>query len=208
MKPPGAAQQGFTLIELVVGLAIYAVIALAVYSAFASGVGAWRKAREFSSTYQTARVVLDDLARELTNAVTLSRADFVGEPQRLSFLTVRRHREPAGHPADPGITRVTYEVRRDRAAAASSLVRMEASDVGGPREEETELVVSPISGLEFLYTYRDDTGQILPWSDGWRVRDALPLGVKVTLVVGETRFTKLVFIPHGFRENATASPRE
>lgn len=197
------AQRGFTLIELLVSLAIFSVIVLAVYSAFAGGIGAWRRAQEFSSTYQTARLILDDMAHELKNAVVISGTDFEGETQRLSFLTARPHRYAHGRPADPKITRVTYEVRRDRASATSSLARVEASHADGSREAETELIASPVSSLAFLYTYKNDDGQIVPWRDAWRVSDAVPLGVKITLVVGETRFTKLVFIPHGFQEKAT-----
>jgi hypothetical protein len=63
--------------------------------------------------------------------------------------------------------------------------------------------VSPISTLAFVYTHKDDTGQIAPWKDAWRVSEALPLGVKITLKVGQTRFTKLVFIPHGLHEDTT-----
>jgi prepilin-type N-terminal cleavage/methylation domain-containing protein len=70
------AQHGFTLIEVLVSVAIFSVITVAVYSAFAGGVGAWRRAQEFSSTYQTVRLVLEDMAQELKNAVTsVSRSD-------------------------------------------------------------------------------------------------------------------------------------
>ena len=203
MTRAGEGRHGFTLIELLVSLTIFSIIAVAVYSAFAGGVGAWRRAQEFSATYQTARLVLDDMAHELKNAVTLSGTDFVGEQGGLSFLTVRQRPHAQGRPVDPKITRVTYEVRRDRASATYSLARVEASPVAGSGEDETELVVSPISRLEFLYTYKDDNRQIVAWKDAWRVSDALPLGVKITLVVGETRFTKLVFIPHGLQEKAT-----
>src|SRR3989454_8890589 len=106
-------------------------------------------------------------------------------------------------PVDPKITRVTYEVRRDRASATYSLARVEASPIAGSGEDETELVVSPISRLDFLYTYKDDNRQIVAWKDAWRVSDTVPLGARITLVVGETRFTKLVFIPHGLQEKAT-----
>lgn len=201
MTRPGGAQHGFTLIELLVSLTIFAVITVAVYSTFAGGVGAWRKAQEFSSTYQTARLVLDDMAHELKNAVVISGTDFVGETRGLSFLTVRQPPHAQGRPVDPRITRVTYEVRRDRASATSALFRVEAADTDG--SQEAELIASPVTRLEFLYTYKDDSGQIVPWKDAWRVSDAVPLGVKITLVVGETRFTKLVFIPHGLQEKAT-----
>ena len=196
-------QHGFTLIELLVSVAIFSVITVAVYSAFAGGVGAWRRAQEFSSTYQTARLALDDMAQELKNAVTLAGPDFVGEPQRLSFLTVRPHPFRPGPSADPPIARVTYEVRRDRATATSALVRLEAAEADGAPAGEPEPIVSPISTLAFVYAHKDDDGQMTPWKDAWRVSEALPLGVKITLVVGQTRFTKLVFIPHGLHEETT-----
>jgi general secretion pathway protein J len=199
----GDGARGFTLIEMLVSVAIFSVIAVAVYSAFAGGVGAWRSAQEFSSTYQTARLVLEDMARELKNSVTLDGPDFVGERQRLSFLTVGQPPAAKRPPAETRITRVTYEVRRDRASATSSLVRVEAAHGDGSQRDETELVVGPVSRFELLYTYKDERGQVVPWRDAWRVSDAVPLGVKITLVVGETRFTKLVFVPHGFQEEAT-----
>src|SRR5437899_12332328 len=93
-------RHGFTLIELLVSLTIFAVIAVAVYSAFAGGVGAWRRAQEFSSTYQTARLVLDDLANELKNAVVVSGTAFVGEAQGRPFLTVRQRPAAPRRPGD------------------------------------------------------------------------------------------------------------
>ena len=136
MTRAGGGPHGFTLIELLVSLAIFSVIAVAVYSAFAGGVGAWRRAEEFSSTYQTARLVLDDMAHELTNAVVVSGPDFVGDAQGLSFLTVRHRPDVPGRPVDQRITRVTYEVRRDRASATSALFRAEAVDTDGSQEAE------------------------------------------------------------------------
>src|SRR3989449_39904 len=126
MTRAGEGRHGFTLIELLVSLTIFSIIAVAVYSAFAGGVGAWRRAQEFSSTYQTARLVLDDMAHELKNAVTLSGTDFIGEKQGLSFLTVRQRPHAQGRPVDPKITRVTYEVRRPslRASEGSVLIQV------------------------------------------------------------------------------------
>ena len=69
---------GFTLIEMVVSLTIFSVISLSVYSSFAGGITVWRKAEEFSSVYQTARLVLDSMALELTNTVKVSGTEFEG----------------------------------------------------------------------------------------------------------------------------------
>jgi len=195
-------QDGFTLIELLVSLSIFSIISLAVYSSFAGGVRAWRRAQEFSSIYQTARLLLDHMAQELKNAVTISGSEFVGEAQRLSFHTLRQSPSTTGRPANHQITRVTYEVRRDKASSAYSLFRLEASAMkNSPMErEESEPMVGPVSRLDFQYTYKNSKGEILPWKEVWEVSDAIPLGVKITLGVGETLFTKMVFIPHGFQE--------
>ena len=202
MRRAWRKQDGFTLIELLVSLSIFSIISLAVYSSFAGGVGAWRRAQEFSSIYQTARLLLDDMARELKNAVMISGTDFVGAPQRLSFLTLRQSPYTTGRPANHQITRVTYEVRSDPAASGYALFRLEASDIKNSQEDrrEPEPIVGSISRLDFQYTYKNSKGEIMPWKEVWEVSDAIPLGVKITLMVGETRFTKVVFIPHGFQE--------
>ncbi len=126
MRRAWRKQDGFTLIELLVSLSIFSIISLAVYSSFAGGVGAWRRAQEFSSIYQTARLLLDDMARELKNAVMISGTDFVGAPQRLSFLTLRQSPYTTGHPVNHQITRVTYEVQRDQASSGYSLFRLDS----------------------------------------------------------------------------------
>jgi type II secretion system protein J len=202
MRRARRAPDGFTLIELLVALSIFAIVSLAVYSAFAGGITAWRRAREFSSTHQTARLLLEDMAQELRNAVQISGAHFVGETQRVSFLTLRPAPSPTGRPATRQITSVTYEVQRARGASSYSLFRTEAPYAKNAQRGRGEpvLMVDSIGGLDFQYTHKNRDGEVLPWKGAWDVKDALPLGVKMTLVVGETRFTKTVFIPHGLQE--------
>ncbi len=194
--------EGFILIELLVSLAIFSVISLAVYSAFAAGIRAWRRAQEFSSVYQTARLLLDDMGQELKNAAAIPDTAFAGEAHRLSFVTLRQNRSATGRAPYPRVTRVTYELRRDRASPGYTLFRLEAPDIKSSDSAggERALTVGSISRLDFQYTHRGSNGEILPWKDAWDARDQLPLGVKITLMVGETRFTKTVFIPHGFQE--------
>ncbi len=200
-------QPGFTLIELMVSLAIFSIISLAVYATFASGIGAWRRARGFSSVYQTARLLLSDIAHELKNAVMISGSEFVGAPQKISFLVLRQSPYMTGRPGNHAITRVTYEVRR-ASSGYYSLVRLEASDIENPKEQgEPELMAGAISNLDFQYTYKNSEGEIQPWKDLWDVDDAIPLGVKISLMIGEARFTKMVFIPHGYKEEEEDKPK-
>ena len=105
---------GFTLIELLVSLSIFSVISLAVYSSFAGGVGVWRKAQEFSSIYQMSRLLLDDMARELKNAVKVSGTEFNGGPRSLSFVTVHQSPYLKDRQNNHQIIKVSYDLRKDR----------------------------------------------------------------------------------------------
>jgi len=191
-------EQGFTLIELVVSLTIFSVISLPIYSSFAGGISVWRKAREFSSVYQTARLLLDDIATELKNAVKVSGTEFNGGPRSISFITLRRGSHGASARRDTQIAKVTFEVLRDPSASGYALFRRQASNL--KVRGEAELMVGSLSSLDFQYTYINSVGELQPWAKVWKMNDELPLGVKITLDIGGRQFTKMVFIPHGFRE--------
>jgi general secretion pathway protein J len=208
MRTRRNAADGFTLIELLVAMSILSIIMLPVYASFAGGITTWRRAQEFTAVHQTARVLLEDIAQELQNAVALSGVEFVGESRRLSFVTLRPRSSPTGGPALRRLTSVTYEVRRDRAATGYSLLRVEApyaKDAGGAGGEPT-LLMGSLSRVAFQYSHKTREGDLVPWGGAWEVRGAIPLGVRVTLVVGEARFTKTVFIPHGYEERDDRRP--
>ncbi len=190
--------QGFTLIELVVSLVIFSVISLSIYSSFAGGISVWRKAQEFSSVYQTARLLLDDMAMELKNAVKVSGTEFNGGPRSLSFITLRQGSHGASASEVTQIAKVTFEVLRDPSASGYALFRRQAFNL--KVRGEAELMVGSLASLEFQYTYKNSDGGLQPWAKVWKMNDELPLGVKITLKIGGTQFTKMVFIPHGFRE--------
>ncbi len=191
-------EQGFTLIELVVSLTIFSVISLPIYSSFAGGISVWRKAQEFSSVFQTARLLLDDMAMELKNAVKVSGTEFNGGPRRLTFITLRQGSHGASARTDTQIAKVTFEVLRDPSGQGYALFRRQASNL--KVRGKAELMVGSLSSLDFQYTYINSVGELQPWAKVWKMNDELPLGVKITLNIGGTQFTKIVFIPHGFRE--------
>jgi len=182
----------------VVSLTIFSVISLSIYSSFAGGISVWRKAQEFSSVYQTARLLLDDIAMELKNAVKVSGTEFNGGPRRLSFITLRQASHGASARRDTQIAKVTFEVLRDPSASGYALFRRQASNL--KVRGEAELIVGSLSSLDFQYTYINSVGELQPWATVWKMSDELPLGVKITLNIGGTQFTKMVFIPHGYRE--------
>jgi len=195
---PQKKEQGFTLIEMVVSLTIFSVISISVYSSFAVGISVWRKAKEFSSVYQTARLLLDHMATEIKNAVKVSGTKFNGGPRIISFITLRQENQGTSASMDSQIAKVTFEVLRDPSGQGYALFRRHATNL--KRRGEAELMVGALSSLDFQYTYKNSNGKLEPWAKVWKNNDEIPLGVKIILNIGGTRFTKMVFIPHGFRE--------
>ena len=207
MKP----RNGFTLVELMVSLSIFSLLAVSVYSVFAGGVGTWRRAQAFSATYQTARLVLDRMGRELGRAVRISGSEFLGGPTRLSFLTVRR---PAPLPvksgsdaatpavADPAALQAAFPIRRiTYVLKEASLFRLDESYLEGLQDahRDPEEMAGPFAGLAFEYAMKDDDKDTdVEWHERWDKTETIPSGVKITLMIGDgrerpARLTRTVF---------------
>ena len=199
---------GFTLIELLLSLAIFSIMAVAVYSAFASGIGVWRKAKEVGSIHQTARLMLDEIAEDLRNTVMISGSPFMGKSDRVSFLIVRRDAATSGGLIASEVRRITYEVKRDETSPYDAIYRLDESYVEGLQEghEKPEYFGGPITAFELQYVARDEeSGVAMEWKAVWDEEDLFPIGVKITLAMpGRQKegavFTKTVFMPQGLRE--------
>ena len=199
MLKEASQQKGFTLIEILVSLSIFSIIALAVYSSFAGGIRAWRRAQEFSSVFQTSRLLLEDMARELKNTVSITGMEFEGTSRKVSFVTLDQspflqldHLSTTHH-----LSWVSYELRRGRDFSGLDLYRRKGSDLQRPGE--AQLIVDSIEQMEFQYTYKNEAGEMQPWSTTWNVKEQIPYGVKIDLSIGGSRFTKMIVVPHGFQ---------
>lgn len=76
--------RAFTLIELLLGLSIFSMIALCVYSVFWGGMRLAQKAEDRSDVYREARRALELMSRELEN---MAFYDFTGSYPDKSALT-------------------------------------------------------------------------------------------------------------------------
>src|ERR1039457_3637777 len=85
---------GFTLVELLLGLAIAAIIGVCVYNMFWSALKLDDKMRRVHDNYMEVLMADLGLTHDLENAVTLDLSgsysdsqNFEGKPQEFSFLT-------------------------------------------------------------------------------------------------------------------------
>ena len=63
-KRVASRQQGFSLVELIIGLAIFLLVLLAVYQLFDTGSATYRSGQQRADVQQNARVALDEVMRQ------------------------------------------------------------------------------------------------------------------------------------------------
>jgi len=66
---PTEDMKGFTLLEVLVSMAILVIIMAALYSAYTTNVEAIQIARQNGEVHQTARIVLDRMTKDLQSAL-------------------------------------------------------------------------------------------------------------------------------------------
>jgi general secretion pathway protein J len=204
-------RRGFTLLELVVATAIFAIVIAATYSLFDSARGITTRAEFRAQLFQSARASLQAIEADVRGAVLLGTAfdtGFIGtnlgsekEPlDKLELVSVTR---TTGAPYDinePDVVRgsdlskVYYWIEQDEGRTPHGLLRerpRELTPPGGPvhREEDVVGVAEDVVFVNFRYY---DNGQ---WTDTWDSTQTrkLPKAVEVTVhVSGEWRGEKLV----------------
>lgn len=197
-SPKGVS--GFTLIELLLALAIAAVVVTTVNFAFFNTHAHIEAIQQRREVYQTARIVLDRMVKDLTCAYI----PYTSQPLRLETLRLWRfkglHDESGGRDTDsltfttaadiglspfPGSVReVSYYLKEDDTNKGTyTLMRRE--DPSPDTEESTGgvamEVAQGVSGLKIVYL--DEYGQESP---RWELEESLrlPAQVRITLTLG------------------------
>ncbi|MFH1655811.1 MAG: prepilin-type N-terminal cleavage/methylation domain-containing protein [Candidatus Omnitrophota bacterium] len=203
---PKSLLWGFTFIEILIALTIFAIVAVSLYSTFFSGTSVWKRSEDENRIYQEARWSLDTIAKELRNAIILdyskSYPDFIifeGNPDSISFFNA----------TDEGIRKISYFLESDnfeillKRKEISLIDSLQSLEEETPTETFSSLVAE--GGLQFSYAYAGaESEEGIEWQDVWQDPENLPKGVRIKLVLKDpsrpelkTTFNKTVFIPMG-----------
>jgi type II secretion system protein J len=216
---PGKDLRGFTLLEVLVSVAILAIIMAALYSAYTTNVEAIQIARENGQVHQTARIALDRITKDLQSAVTeirspsgTNRLGFIGKDQerdgkrmdRIDFTTLTYMALSEQSPA-ADLCEVGYRVMEDPEQEETLvLMRRQKILVSLPEEDTSPAEEFGEGGGEqemarnlagFRITYEDQGGEEL---DRWSTEETnstsgLPVLVKVRLVIKDALEREHVF---------------
>jgi len=210
-KTPRAHKPGFTLIELLLALSIFSVIALSLYSTFATGMTLSKRSERTDEVYRQVRWTLERVSLELERMVNYDlsgsapdKLAFVGEADQIVFIV----------PSDPGLKMVKYSLEplefgsvhktligkhykrnedmvllNEKSLTLNAFTREEMDIVDylsgkTPEKPNVSVLNSKVKqgGLKFLYAFRQGTGDEVKII--WKNQwgqKGIPAGVQVEL---------------------------
>lgn len=168
-RPPAARQAGFSLVELLVVLAIMALLAGVLGSVLMAGYRAWdacvRATREATRTAPLA----EQLQSDLQNAIHLGDDGVQGDAQILTLVVAGGGSHTATQPL-----RVRYIVELESA----SFLRLAAPVWAGDELERRVL----LSGVHHAIWHYADVADPALWQPSWIERTNQPVRVHLTLL--------------------------
>ena len=183
-----ALKAGFTLVEILIALAILAMIVASTFTIFLSSSRSWQKGETRSERYHNARVAIGKMSMEISQAVISdsSLGKFIGEKTHISFISFVSTTAGVFELAE-----IEYWVDNDQ----KFLMRNEDTDpdYDFSTQDYSDIMAEGVSLLEF--SYYDG----LTWSNTWNSdlvkegtgpgqdRGILPEAVKIKLKVEDKK---------------------
>lgn len=197
--------RGFTLMEVMVAVAITALMGTVVAMAFQTGLTAKESVETDADRYRQVRVSMNRMAREIGSAYVSDRFDlkrfrdqqdrptnFVGESDRLLFTTFAHQRLYTDvKESDQAVVEYFLEASDDRAAKGRMDIKRRSNpnvDDRMDRGGTTDVLFEGAKKLEFEYWNSEKK----EWDDEWDTRRTeqkaiLPTRVRMTITaVDET----------------------
>ncbi len=181
------SHRAFSLLELLLALSIFVVVAVCVYGTFWTGARLSDRSKEEYQTYHQIRLALDTIGTDLENAVFYDftnsypgKTAFEGKEDAVTFLTISKdalrviryslksierdhiHRVVIGRSSARNVT--TIANYREQGMRLSRLVREEwnfIDYVSGAREIDSETIAVDIkeNSLKFVFGYLPGEGK-------------------------------------------------
>ncbi len=202
--------KGFTLLEVLIALGITALLTAAVYAAYTGNLEAIEQVRDQEVAFQTARVVLDRMARDLESAVTdatsgvtaqgrlglvASTGEIAGRPADRVDFTAFSHLAWREESPKSDLCEVGYRLERDQDTGEVRLFRREQILPDGDLEAGGEKIAlsEDVTALEIRCG--DEEGNEI---EAWDTRKGdgggpLPRTIRVRLTVRGVSGSEAVF---------------
>lgn len=169
---------GFTLTEICIVVSLFAVVSLAIFQTFSSGVKIWDQASQ-SFPEEDIFLSLEHLTRDAHNAFPFSLFKFQGEANLLVFPTmVITAADPRSGARDPYVQQIG-QVRYGFDGVSKRFFRQQA-DYGQSTQGQWQpprLLAEGVERLRFSYLYKDNNRLI----ERLQAEGPMPVMIKVEM---------------------------
>jgi prepilin-type N-terminal cleavage/methylation domain-containing protein len=201
-----SAQEGFTLLEVIVSVTIVAIMAVGLWTVFRISIRSWARGTEFMDANQRQRSILSLVRKQLASAYGLLAPPsqqtgtvppgayvagmgslvFSGTEDSLQFISLNSLQ----FQESPGLTLVSYEVSRD-SGENYSLVEKEERYLGRLPEDGSSFnnskaipIFEDLKSCLFEYWDPGDATNPAQWVREWdgQKLGRLPLAVSMTMI--------------------------
>ncbi len=192
--PQRSSRSGFSLLELLLVMALLPIVFYTVFSNFSVGMRVWQAVNvqtpveDLAIFYQKARA-------DLENTFSIQTIPFEGEKDSVSFPSTVQTIPALG--GDRGIGRVRLFYDSNAKGIAREV--WDYSEVYRESEGKKSLLLQNVSSLEFSYLVQDATSQEYEWVSSWTPEpDKLPIAVRMLFSVGRgSPIERTYFLPAG-----------
>lgn len=183
-KPPNRA---FTLIELLITVAIFSVVSIAVYATFNSGMTVWRRAKDTSAQERQFLLKIEKLSRELRQSFNYTDIAFSASTNKIQFPSV----------IDSDICRIIYSFDENKKILFRSSDKLADILAADKKELEPKFssYLSDIDSLSFSYLILDLSKKAYIWQEDWK-QNYLPIAVKLSITVKDKTYATTIIIPN------------
>lgn len=210
MKQGQQREKGFTLIEILIAVAIASLILTIIYGSYASSIDTMNYTRKKLETFSMIRLTLNRMNDELTSAFISSDGylKFVGEEGKVDFIS-SSHERIFKNSKEYDLVEISYftGAAEEGASGSESLLARRESLFLWRREDRTpdndvleggerEKLMEGLKGMVFKYY----DGKL--WLNEWdsQEKKGLPQAVKVILKFPKKELSTIAFIPLGKSE--------
>jgi len=196
MRPKGiSGNAGFTLMEILIGITIFTIIATVIYSSLNAGIRIWNRSNRMIAGLQSARVFFALASSDLRNAIIYDTKgiNFEGSPSGMAFMTVVT---AAGkeYTQGPELVKVAYYLdSRTETVKRAVAGKAKGFDTG---KAKPATLFTGVRGKDFSFEYyytSEFTKTGCEWKDEWADTGKVPAGVRIKV----KGFTRYIFIPTG-----------
>lgn len=180
-------QAAFTLLEIMVAMALFALVAAAIYSSWFAVMKGSQVGLNSAAKVQRSRIAMQTIEEALTSARSFDADNqyysFVGEngaEATLSFVSRLSESFPrSGKFGDFNVRRVTFALEPASDSTKQLVLRQNPILMDLDKDEQLHPVVIAREVKSFALEFWD--GKAEDWLDVWDQTNRLPLMVKVTL---------------------------